>query len=347
MSEMDPGLLERYLANEVTAAEREQVEAWLGEDPDHWAQLIELRDARDQAALSEPAIEQAKGDVWKRLEREVGRAGGGRRARRPAAPGAVLPGRRWSAAAQIAAAGVVTVAGAAVVGALLFRTQSRTPGPVLRVASTAPGQRATFNLPDGTHVMLGVASRLRYPASFDKGPRELSLEGEAYFEVAHREGRPFVVRAGDLVARDVATEFTVRAYPGDMRQQVVVREGRVAIRAAGAAPGRESVVAAGQLGRLQAGQEPMVEPADTAAYFAWTQGRLVFDRTPLREALPQLGRWFDLDFRLADTTLAEVPLTATLTTQPTPDVLHNLAASLGMRERREGRTVTLYPDSVR
>jgi ferric-dicitrate binding protein FerR (iron transport regulator) len=190
--------------------------------------------------------------------------------------------------------------------------------------------------------MLGVASTLRYPADFAGGPRGVSLEGEAYFEVVHDERRPFVVRAGELVATDLGTEFTVRAYPEDAGVRVVVREGRVAIRAAGSAAAPERVVAPGQLGRLGAGREPAVEPADTAAYFAWTEGRLVFDGTPLRDALPQLSRWFDLEFRLADSTLGDVPLTATLKTQPTPDVLDNLAASLGMRQRRLGRTVTLY-----
>jgi transmembrane sensor len=348
MSEIDPQLLERYLADEVTTDERERVEAWLAEDPDHWSQLTALRDARAQAALSEPAVDQAKADVWARLERERGRAGVPPQGRRPVLRDLALPARHWSTAVQIAAAVLVTLAGAAAVGALLFRSHSQAAVPAPKVATTARGQRATFRLPDGTHVMLGVASTLRYPASFDGGSRELSLEGEAYFEVVHDEQRPFVVRAGDLVARDIGTEFTVRAYPDEARARVVVRQGRVAIQAAGAAPTTEKVVAAGQLGGLRAGQAPVVEAADTAAAFAWTQGRLVFDRTPLREALPQLSRWFDLDFRLADSALGDVPLSATFTTQPTPDVLGNLAASLGMRERREGRTVTLYAaDSVR
>ena len=341
MSEIDWELLERYLANEATADERARVEAWLRDDPEHWTQLTALRDAMAQAALSEPAVEQAKSEVWARLEGEVGRAGETEPARSPRLPGLALPARRWSTAAQIAAAVLVTLAGAAAVGALLFRSRSLAPAPALKVATTARGQRATFLLPDGTHVMLGVASTLRYPASFDGGSRELSLEGEAYFEVVHDEQRPFVVRAGDLVARDIGTEFTVRAYPDEPRARVVVRQGRVAIYAAQAAPTTEKVVAAGQIGGLRGG-EPVVEPADTAAYFAWTQGRLVFDRTPLREALPQLGRWFDLEFRLVDSALGDVPLSATLTTQPTPDVLDNLAASLGMKQRRDGRVVTLF-----
>jgi transmembrane sensor len=146
------------------------------------------------------------------------------------------------------------------------------------------------------------------------------------------------------VAQDLGTEFIVRAYPEDSAARVVVREGKVGIRAAASAQARQRVVSAGQLGRLGAGREPVVEAADTALYFAWTDGRLVFDRTPLRDALPELSRWFDLEFRLADTALGRVPLTATFRTQPTPDVLDNLAASLGMRQRRQGRVVTF--DSI-
>jgi ferric-dicitrate binding protein FerR (iron transport regulator) len=134
----------------------------------------------------------------------------------------------------------------------------------------------------------------------------------------------------------------VRLYPEDTEARVVVREGRVSIRAA-ASDALEGVVGAGQVGRLRAGGgAPSVEPADTGQYFAWTVGRLVLDQVPLREALPQLGRWFDLEFRLGDSSWGDVPLSATLKAQPTIDVLDNLAASLGMRQHKVGRTVTLY-----
>jgi hypothetical protein len=78
--------------------------------------------------------------------------------------------------------------------------------------------------------MLGVASTLRYPAGFTDGPRQV---WEAYFDVVYEQDRPFIVRAGDLVAKDLGTQFTVRAYPEDAGARVVVREGRVAIRVAG------------------------------------------------------------------------------------------------------------------
>ncbi|HTC24177.1 MAG TPA: hypothetical protein VK688_07435, partial [Gemmatimonadales bacterium] len=72
MSEVDWELLDRYLSGEATPEERARVEAWLAEDPERWAQVAELRQAIEQAALSEPAVEEAKAEVWARLQREVG-----------------------------------------------------------------------------------------------------------------------------------------------------------------------------------------------------------------------------------------------------------------------------------
>ena len=342
MSEIDWELLDRYLTGEATAVEREQVEAWLAEDPERWAQITALRDALAQAALSDPAVDLAKAEVWARLERELAGAGQGIRPRRAGVPEFTVPSRRaWSTPVQIAAALLVTVLGGGAIAALLWRGGPQ--APAVRVVATTPGQRTMFRLPDGTRVVLGVASTLRYPAAFDGGARDVSLEGEAYFRVVHDERREFIVRAGNLVAKDLGTEFTVRAYREDAGARVVVREGRVAIRAAGADAAAARVVAPGQLGQMDAAGQPTVQPADTAVFFAWTDGRLVFDRTPLREALPELSRWFDLDFRLADSAAGSIPLSANLRTQPTPDVLTNLAASLGLRERRSGRVVTLYP----
>jgi ferric-dicitrate binding protein FerR (iron transport regulator) len=192
-------------------------------------------------------------------------------------------------------------------------------------------------------VVLGVASTLRYPAAFKSGSRDVLLEGEAYFEVAHDQVRPFTVRAADLVAQDLGTEFTVRAYPEDAGAQVVVREGRVAIRAAARAAGApERVVAAGQLGRLGGGGEPVVEQADTAAWFAWTEGRLVFSNTPLSEAVRQIERWRDVKIHLASGDIGQRQFTTSFGNEPTLAMLEVIGTGLGLEVVQTGpRSYTL------
>jgi transmembrane sensor len=216
----------------------------------------------------------------------------------------------------------------------------------MRVYETARGERADFRLGDGTRVMLNVASRVRVPAGFGERSRDVYLEGGAYFEVVHDSTRPFAVHAGDIVARDLGTEFTVGAYPEQRHARVVVRRGLVALHAvAGSAAAAE--ISPGQQGRLDDAGTPKVQRADTTAEFAWTGGTLVFDGTPLRDALPQLGRWFDLEFQLSDTSLGRIAFAATLTNQPTDDALRFLAASLGLRAERRGRIVILHPANER
>lgn len=351
MKPIEPELLMRYLSGETNPNEQERVEAWLAEDPARWSQLAELRETLADEALGQPAIDQARADVWARLKPQLGDAGnlgapvGAHRRRVRAREFASSSRRPWAIAAQrVAVLALALIGGAGLARLLLNRSPQALDGAV-QIARTAPGQRATLRLPDGTRVVLGVASTLRYPRAFARGARQVSLEGEAYFEVVHDKERPFAVGAGDLLATDLGTEFTVRSYPEDPGARIVVRQGRVAIRAA--AGSVEQVVAPGQLGRLGRDRRPMVEPADTAAWFAWIQGRLMLDAVPLREALPQLSRWFDLEFRLADSALGDVRLSATLRTEPTADVLNNLAASLGLKLRRSGRIVTLLAGESR
>jgi transmembrane sensor len=303
MSEMDRELLERYLSGEASPEESARVEAWLAEDPERWARLSDLREDLADTALSDSAVDEAKADAWARLTRRIGWDPGAVRRPRPRDRRVrefVPPtGRPWLRGWRLAAAVFIAVIGGSAIGVLLLRWRPTAPAVTMRVATTKAGERAKFRLSDGTQVILGVASTLRYPVAFGSDSRDVSLEGEAYFDVVHDASRPFTVRAGDLVAKDLGTEFTVRAYPEDLRARVVVRKGRVAIRAAARAKGsREEIVAAGQLGLMVAGGEPIVEQADTAAWFAWTEGRLVFINTPLREAARQIERWRDVEIHL-------------------------------------------------
>jgi ferric-dicitrate binding protein FerR (iron transport regulator) len=79
---------------------------------------------------------------------------------------------------------------------------------------------------------------------------------------------------------------------------------------------------------------------DLSRYLAWTEGRLVYDETPLRDALTELGRWYDMDFVLADSTLGARHLTATLAGEAISETLTLLSSTLGVDYERHGRTVT-------
>jgi transmembrane sensor len=349
--DLDPRILAKWLLGSLDSDEQRVLDRWLAADP---ARAVELAQARE---LWRRAGEVARAQAVQPDAHEALRWAGiiGRIREQDAPPSTrrtgrpltlELPRRRRPVERWVAAAVLVIAAGGGL-WALTHHGKERQLAevpPPMRTYETARGERAEFRLGDGTRVMLNVASRIRVPADFGARVRDVYLEGGAYFEVVHDSTRPFAVHAGDIVARDLGTEFTVGAYPEQRHARVVVRQGLVALhRAAAEDTGGGATVHPGQQGRLDDGGTPKVQRADTTAEFAWTGGTLVFDGVPLRDALLQLGRWFDLEFRLSADSLGRIHLAATLTNQPTDDALRFLAASLGLRSERRGRVVTFYP----
>ena len=321
-------MLDRFLAEQSNHAERALVECWLADRPERSLQLAFLKQAvaetRPDTRVSRPRL------LGEQHSPAVGSAG-------------LSSGRAVLAAAL-----------AMMVGGVMWLEYARSDRDrlgqptELRVAHAPAGQRASFRLPDDTRVILGVASTLRYPPAIDNSTRTVELEGEAYFEVTRRGRRPFIVRARGIEAISLGTEFVIKAYAEDAAPVVVVRRGRVRLRVATTDHAQAPpVIAAGQQGRLSAEGKVFVGPADTSALFAWTQGWLVFDSLPLRDAALAISRWYDLDVRLADTSLGSIPLTATFRNQPTDEVLTLLATSLGVHQVRRGRIVTFGPAPAR
>lgn len=331
MTKLNWQIVDRYFAGEATAAERALIEQWLAGSSAFRMLVAEVY----RGAPDDDAVRQAAAEVRTRLERDMMVVRGPDQHLMPAESVRASPSRsisRLKAAAAIALliGGPITVWRAARI------TGTRHAEATLRTITAPPGQRVPVSLPDGSQVILSPGSTLRYAVSaFGTAVRrEVRLEGEAYFGVDHDARRPFIVRAGDLIVEDLGTQFMVRAYPEDSYGRVIVRRGLVRL-------GR-AVVAPGQLGRLGPKGNVVVEPADTASWFAWTRGRLVFARMPLREALPKLSRWYDVQFRLADASLGDIDLAGHLPAQFSDDALDALEVALGLHLTREGRVVTFH-----
>ena len=92
---------------------------------------------------------------------------------------------------------------------------------------TGKGERATLVLPDGTKVSLNSESSFTYPASFGKTDRNVHLEGEAYFEVAHDEELPFIVQAKQTYVKVLGTTFNIHTFPDDDWIETALVNGKV------------------------------------------------------------------------------------------------------------------------
>ena len=207
---------------------------------------------------------------------------------------------------------------------------------------TGIGQRRTVTLRDGSRVDLSVTTTLAHPATFATDRRVVTLSGEAMFTVTSDSVRPFLVNAGLVRIETPGATFAVRTYEGERSARVVVTEGSVRVRALGGSDTTARVVRSGQLARItRGGVFSRRDSADLERLTAWRTGRIVFAGTPLREVLVELGRWQDVELRIADSVVANRRVTAEFTTLQTfTEILDEVALGSGAVYRWQGGVVT-------
>lgn len=340
--------LERYLANEASAAEIQQVEAWIAASPVRAAAVDRLRRVRTSVPITVDESDAA----WSHLAERIAEASdgvGSRSARSSAATRRRLS--MLSGSRPLRTAGVAIMGAAA---ALLFVTVARphrAPDALtgLLYATTA-GQRATVRLPDGTRVTLAPNASLRLNRDFGGDTRTAALTGEAYFEVAPASSSPFIVETGAVRTRVLGTSFDVRSAeaipgtPASQTVQVAVTSGRVEMLGTprGAHP-QSVVLSAGMVGVVTDSSVEATTVSNVADYSAWINGQLVFRETPVSQVLATLERWYGFQFRLNDTTLAQQHLTTRFANESASDMLNALAQLLDVTMTFDGNVITLRP----
>lgn len=344
--------LDRYLGGDAGTHEIRVAREWLA-DPRRREVLEDLRRIRE--TIARPPQARSVDSAWQKLRADLAVPAGPPGGTTPAASRRALRSLRptrqrsaWLWGGMVAAAGLAAVTFSYSGGPSSSRARKIVTTPPMerapRVFAAVRGQRAQVRLVDGTRVFLAADSRLTVPAAFDSTERAVTLDGEAYFDVVHDTKKPFQVRARNAVVRDLGTRFVVRAYSFESAVRVVVTRGRVRLRDRLKSEASGALLDAGMLARIDSvGSTSVRIGVDTLRYMSWTSGVLLFAGTRLRDVATELGRWYDVDFRLPDSALAERRITARIDDQPLSRVLDHLAVTLDLRITRSGRTITLAP----
>lgn len=370
--------LDRYLAGEASPDDRAAVEQWVANDPanavraraaeeasaspsipprfpqggDRAAMLSVLRDARSHRDPHMPAVDVAR--MWRDAQQRTNVAGGRSIARDEAAESKRLVAARRSMGANrftpsLRRWGIAVVVCAAVVGVIVRGRGSRaffpSSGLSGRVYATAIGQRAVVQLSDGSRVTLAPQSTLTVDNTFGRDTRSVALVGEAYFEVTHTSGIPFVVTTRDATTHVLGTTFDVQQYPSDHAVSVTVVDGKVAMTRTRGMRGTHAPVTltAGMTGIVTDSSGPTVALGDASHVVTWIDGQLVFHKAPTATVLAALTRWYGYEFRLTDSTLANERLTLWLSTESSMAALKTLKQVLNAELTVDHGTVTLSP----
>ncbi|MDR2389749.1 MAG: FecR domain-containing protein [Tannerellaceae bacterium] len=158
--------------------------------------------------------------------------------------------------------------------------------------TTPAGQRVMVKLHDGTKVWLNARSTLRYPALFVGDERMVELDGEAYFEVAHRENQPFVVTSGKLNVKALGTRFNVLAYKERNTFNTSLINGSVKIYN----KGNESnamILKPNEYAELESNRLTK-HTFDNLNFLLWKDGIYAFDNMPFNDIMDKMQWYYDI-----------------------------------------------------
>lgn len=208
--------------------------------------------------------------------------------------------------------------------------------------STAFSETRQLILPDGSEVMLNANSHISYTRNWeDDLPREVWLEGEAFFEVKktpERKNPKFLVHVGDLRVEVLGTSFNV--YNRDGRASVVLQEGKVQLSSPESASGsRTLVMAPGDKVDYQDGTYE-IKKVETEQYISWKDHRMVFENMELSEIAVILEDNYGYQPVFRDPEIKALRFTGSYSTEKVGILLKAIEKSFDIQVIKNGKTIT-------
>ena len=273
-------LLERFLRNECTERENKIVYYALrnGLIDDEFRCAIDAV-MNDQDTLTyidrmEPVPENILKNIRFRLEKRTKNA---------------VQRRVFTEWLKIAAAVAITFS----ISWLAYHTQTSKEQPLAMNTIHVPaGQTANLTLADGTKVWINARTTLKYPGIFTGNRREIILEGEGFFDVAHNHEKPFVVHAGGYDILALGTQFNVEAYPqsGDFNASLL--NGSVQVTSA-TDVSQTIVLQPNTIARLHEGRLVAEAITDFNRY-SWRNGLISFNNMTFTTLMEKFEKWYDV-----------------------------------------------------
>lgn len=239
--------------------------------------------------------------------------------------------RRLSAAAAVVVLMVLS-------GVFTYWLKSNQPAQ--QYALTAPmGSKTHVLLPDSTEVWLNAGSTLRYASDFNENDRNVTLDGEGYFQVRHKhDGQEFTVHTNgyDVVVK--GTRFTVSAYADEPRVTTALLQGSVCI-----SHGKDQMMMRpGETVMLDRATGRLIKYSNSDGQHVWTNNGANYGEITLGEFARILSRQYDVDIDIRSEELKATLLSISITSQmKLEDLLQSLRQVTGTKIVRHGRQVTI------
>ncbi|AEV99109.1 hypothetical protein A4D02_11140 [Niastella koreensis] len=233
--------------------------------------------------------------------------------------------RSW---VRIAAAAVLIITAGAI---LLNRQQADNPKTAGNLPGTTTGSMAVNNryltLPDGSKVLLHGNSKLEYAGPFTGNTREVTLTGEAYFDVAHDAGKPFIIHSGKLKTTVLGTAFNIKAWPTEKEITVTVTRGKVKVENESGVLG--IITPDQQISFNTGNNESKQETVNAESALSWKNQEYTMDNVTIDEAITELQIRYGIIMEIATTeNTANCRVTASFKQDESLDYVLNVICKL-------------------
>jgi len=233
------------------------------------------------------------------------------------------------------------------------------PPPVKSEVSTRPGSRTNLRLPDGTSVWLNSGSKLTYDKDFGIGNRNVSLVGEAFFDVVRNPEMPFEITTPSMHVKVLGTAFNVKSYPTEKTSETTVIRGTVEIISnqrpnekyvlrpneklvvANTTATTDSTVKQDKQTFVSVGSLTYSSQDSSIIETSWVENKLVFDGEAFADIAVKMERWYNVKVVFQDPEIGKLRLTGTFINETIEQALHLLEMTGGFHYKVEHNTVTI------
>ena len=217
----DRELLAKYLSNEVNPVEKSEVEAWINLSEENREELEQSRKMLDSVDAFYKADDFNSVAAWQKVQSKM-HAPQLRVVQKNNVRKEVIS-HFYKVAAIVVFAVLLGSAG------YYFGFRNKVTEVYSEIISAEKQVISEYILPDGSVVALNSNSKLVFPSNFKGNTREVTIYGEAFFDVKPDASKPFIINAGNAQVKVLGTSFNVKAYPENETVEVVVATGKVQV----------------------------------------------------------------------------------------------------------------------
>ncbi|NJN25723.1 MAG: DUF4974 domain-containing protein [Cyclobacteriaceae bacterium] len=207
-----------------------------------------------------------------------------------------------------------------------------------------PGTKKRIVLTDGSVVFLNSDTRIEYPMEFSPTKREIFLSGEAFFEVAHDEQRPFIVHTKNTATTALGTSFNISSHE-NTEETIALLTGKIKVEV----PGIESelLLAPGEMAVWNVGQKELEQKVITDfGIMAWKEGVLVFRSSSFDDFIQKIHRWYAVEIDIEGQPPHDWVLSAEYENETLENILMNLQFQKPFNYELKNKSLTLKFDAM-